>query len=86
MQTDAVASRDVTIPAHFLTIITELLKSKPAEAWGLNPRTYRRYCSGDLPEQWEAILLNPDLALAVLRASFKIEDEIEPGDFLRRDQ
>jgi hypothetical protein len=39
----------------------------------MSERTYRRYRSGDLPEQWAPLFEHPELALAVLRVALRLD-------------
>lgn len=51
------------------------LASRPAEAWGLHPKTYQRYLRGEVPEQWDVLLEHVDLLVALLGDAFRLEED-----------
>ena len=67
----AEAIESVPMPAHKddLKRFCEVLKSKPADAWGMIPKQYLRYSRGEMPAEFAWLLDRPELIVALLEDS-----------------
>lgn len=80
---ETIASEDVKLDRPTVKPVLDVLKKRSAAELKIGDRTLRRYLTGDLPEQWEILFENPDLALAVLRVALRLDagksgDPFEP--------